>query len=68
MVEEPFRIKCKSCGMITDTFKDDFTPENAKGVLCNWCPSCEDSAHDYYEEYFIDYVIEIEDPNQTKLF
>jgi len=27
-------------------------PPNVVSLGCNWCPSCEDSADDYYHEWY----------------
>lgn len=47
------KIKCNSCQKEHKVSKDKEAPHNAKSMWCNWCPSCEDTADDYYKEGYI---------------
>lgn len=63
------------CGKVHEVRKDNSAPKNAISMSCNWCPDCEDSSDDYYNEWYnlndgddeIENVPEIPD-NQLMLF
>lgn len=62
-------IKCKSCNKEFSVLRTPEIPDNVTSLVCNWCPTCEDTAKDYYmEEYRYLEVDEIKDPNQQSLF
>lgn len=64
------KINCE-CGLSHEVSRDKEAPKNAISMGCNWCPSCEDTADDYYNEWYNynddddDYG---DDPNQLMLF
>lgn len=62
------KINC-GCGRIHDVKRDKEAPPGATSMGCNWCPDCEDTADDYYDEWYnyneTDYG---DDPNQLMLF
>lgn len=61
-------VKCESCGKIHEVKRTKEIPKTCKWISCNWCPSCEDDATDYYTETFMDHdEFKEEDPNQIKL-
>lgn len=45
------KLNC-NCGASYEIKKDNNAPENAFSMGCNWCPKCEDSAKDYYKEWY----------------
>lgn len=45
------KINC-DCGKIHEVRKDNSAPKNAISIGCNWCPDCEDTAQDYYHEWY----------------
>lgn len=41
------------CGYVyRDMPRDEDAPETATSMGCNWCPVCEDTAEDYYDEWY----------------
>ena len=48
---EAIKMNC-DCGKVHDVKKDNSTPKNAISMGCNWCPDCEDTAEDYYQEWY----------------
>lgn len=48
---EAIKMNC-DCGQIHIVTKDRSAPENAISMGCNWCPCCEDSAEDYFTEWY----------------
>lgn len=64
------KINCDGCGITHDVNRDSEAPETATSMGCNWCPNCEDSAEDYYNEWY-NYNesddTETNDPNQLML-
>lgn len=71
------KIQCNNCGEIYDTefFQEpptDLHGNKATGLKCNWCPMCEDSADEYYHEWYvyehIEYHEDLKNPNQLNLF
>lgn len=45
------KIYC-DCGKSFDVNRDKESPKNAISMGCNWCPVCEDTAEDYYYEWY----------------
>lgn len=45
------KMNC-DCGKVHDVPRDLDAPKNAISMGCNWCPSCEDTADDYYNEWY----------------
>lgn len=44
------KLTCLTCKRVYPFNSDDSIPKDAVNGECNWCPQCEDSAEDYYEE------------------
>lgn len=61
-------ITCDICKETHSVNRTDEIPEDVTELFCNWCPICADKADDYYEERYGYKPIEINDPNQHKLF
>jgi len=63
-------IYCIGCKKSYNVNRENEIPNNVISLECNWCPSCEDSAEDDYEEKYIyepkEDVINVA-PNQLKL-
>ena len=47
------QIICRNCKESFEVDKDADAPKNAIGMACNWCPSCEDDATEYYREWYL---------------
>lgn len=45
------KINC-DCGKVHEVHRDNEAPKNAISMGCNWCPDCEDTAEDYYSEWY----------------
>lgn len=64
-------MRC-NCGETHDVKRDKNVPEKATGMWCNWCPSCEDTAsEDYNEGYVTGGILTTPDwvnPNQRTIF
>ena len=45
-------LTCQSCNKVHDLEKTPELPANVFFMKCNWCPCCEDTAKDYYEEWW----------------
>lgn len=46
-------IACRECGKVHDVPRTNEIPSWVLSMWCNWCPACEDSADDYYEEGYV---------------
>jgi len=71
---ETIKMNC-DCGKVHEVRKDKEAPKNAISMGCNWCPDCEDTAEDYYNEWYNlndgenENIVEPEVPdNQLMLF
>lgn len=45
------KMNC-DCGKIHEVGRDSDAPQNAISMGCNWCPNCEDTAENYYQEWY----------------
>jgi len=45
------RMNC-DCGKVHQVPRDNDAPQFAISMGCNWCPDCEDTAEDYYNEWY----------------
>lgn len=45
-------MTCQGCGHIYDLKKTEEIPAHVFFMKCNWCPICEESAEDYWEEWW----------------
>lgn len=45
-------INCDGCHAVTEVTRTNEIPDNVISLGCNWCPSCEDDANDYYDEWY----------------
>ena len=45
------KMNC-DCGKVHEVQRDSDAPKNAVSMGCNWCPICEDTAEDYYNEWY----------------
>lgn len=61
------KIKCENCNKVYDVDRTNEIAESTKSLTCNWCPSCDFSANDYYQETEHETGIEEKDPNQLNL-
>jgi len=63
------KLKCNGCDKIHTLNRTNEIPDNIKSLSSNWCPNCEDSANDYYEEFWHENEIDENDTtnNQLKL-
>ena len=68
---QKIKINC-DCGLTHEVTRDKEAPKTAISMGCNWCPDCEDTAQDYYEEWYnfneggdTDYG---DDPKQLMMF
>ena len=71
MTNSTIKINCATCGKSHTVGRDIDAPESAISMGCNWCPSCEEEAEDYYEEWYNlneSGEIESDDPNQLVMF
>ncbi|MGH2666097.1 hypothetical protein [Flavobacterium sp.] len=48
---QTIKMNC-DCGRTHDVIRDKSAPNNAISMGCNWCPDCEDTADDYYDEWY----------------
>ncbi len=46
------KLTCENCNEVWDLIKTPELPEHVFFMRCNWCPKCEDTATDYYEEWW----------------
>lgn len=46
------KITCDTCHKTHEVTRTNEIPEHVVSMGCNWCPSCEDKAQDYYEEWY----------------
>ena len=46
------QLTCQSCNKVYDLEKTEEIPVNVFFMKCNWCPCCEDTADDYWEEWW----------------
>ncbi len=44
-------ITC-NCGVTTEVPRTNEIPSSAISMGCNWCPACENTAEEYYEEWY----------------
>lgn len=66
------KINCEGCLKTHEVSRDKEAPSNATSMTCNWCPDCESSADNYYEEWYNlddgdNSNYESNDPNQLML-
>ena len=47
-------IKCQKCKKVRKTKTYGEVPEKAVSMASNYCPSCEKSSGDYWEEWYED--------------
>lgn len=45
-------LNCESCQKVWHLDKTPEIPEHVFLMKCNWCPNCEDTAEDYYNEWW----------------
>lgn len=45
-------ITCESCHVTHSVPKTSEIPAHVVSMGCNWCPRCEDTAQDYYKEWY----------------
>lgn len=45
-------ITCEGCHTTTEVTRTNEIPDNIISMGCNWCPSCEEDAEDYYDEWY----------------
>jgi hypothetical protein len=45
-------LKCEGCQTIHELPRTPEIPSYVVSICCNWCPNCEDSAKDYYREWY----------------
>jgi hypothetical protein len=45
------KINC-DCGKVHEVTRTNEIPSNVISMGCNWCPICEDTAQDYYTEWY----------------
>ncbi|SNR34694.1 hypothetical protein [Lutibacter flavus] len=45
------KINC-DCGISHEVNRDNEAPKTAISMGCNWCPKCEDTANEYYREWY----------------
>ena len=50
--EPTIKLICQTCKKEYIHFRDDI-PDNIDRIESNWCPECEDTATDYYDEKWI---------------
>lgn len=48
---QTIKMNC-DCGKVHEVHRDNEAPKNAISMGCNWCPDCEDTADDYYNEWY----------------
>lgn len=46
-----FYIKCRKCNTVNEIKKTNEIAKHVHHLECNWCPKCNPSANDYYEEF-----------------
>jgi hypothetical protein len=46
------KLTCECCNTVHDLNKTPELPAHVFFMRCNFCPSCEDRATDYYEEWW----------------
>lgn len=62
-------IKCRFCNNSIEVTRTPEIPEDVTSLECNFCPRCEDEAHeDYVEGYCYDPLPASVDPNQPSIF
>ena len=72
-MEKPqIKINC-DCGVAHEVNRDKNAPTTAISMGCNWCPSCEETADEDYDEWYNytdpdDPYDKGDDPNQLMLF
>jgi hypothetical protein len=45
-------LTCQTCQKVYELEKTSEIPAHVFTMKCNWCPVCEDTADDYYEEWW----------------
>jgi len=50
-LREEIKMNC-DCGKVHKVYRDNSAPKNAISMGCNWCPDCEDTAEDYFTEWY----------------
>ncbi len=46
-------IHCQGCGTVHNVPKTWEIPKGADHLGCNWCPTCEANAKNYYQEWIV---------------
>lgn len=49
---ERIQLTCEWCSKVYDLKKTEEIPKHVFFMKCNWCPACEDTADDYYNEWW----------------
>lgn len=49
---ERIQMTCQSCNKVYNLTKTEEIPKHVFFMKCNWCPVCEDTADDYYQEWW----------------
>lgn len=45
-------LYCEGCNTTIEVNRTSEIPDWVISLRCNWCPSCEDSADEYWEEWY----------------
>ena len=45
-------ITCETCSVTHSVNRTNEIPKDVPSRGCNWCPSCEEKAQDYYDEWY----------------
>ena len=55
-MSKTIKIQCTNprCKTEHEVQRTSEMPKECVSMKCNWCPMCEDSAGDYYEEQYLD--------------
>lgn len=66
---EKINLTCETCKTVHVVSKTKEIPATATEMHCNWCPKCEDSATEDYNEWFTEAVEKpFIDPAQLSIF
>ena len=57
------KLHCEGCQKVYDLEKTSEIPAHVFFMRCNWCPCCEDTAQDYWEEWWDE---DENDPNKPE--
>ncbi len=49
-------MKCRGCKKEHEVTRDSTAPADADYMCCNWCPACEDSVSDVYDEWYVNEI------------